>query len=445
MFETLPGFREFYPDAFAVRRALFESWRRTLQLCGFEEYEGAVLEPLELYVEKSGEEIVDQLFHFTDKGGRKVAMRPEMTPTLARMVGSRANALRRPVKWFNIGDHFRYERMQKGRTRSFTQLNVDILGESGVKADVESISTLVSVCRRLGLKSDQFVVRVSDRDLWLMALSALGVTEAAQTGVLAVIDKVERSTDEQTLESLRNAVGPDVDAEVILTALRRLFALKDLASMHQFFGTLQDVGPELSERIHQRLSTWQELIDGLQSLGSWDCCEVDLRIVRGLAYYTGFVFEAFEKGRSSRALAGGGRYDHLIQKLGGPDFPAVGWAMGDVTMMDCLNYHSLAPKLESPARVFAAMEEQTTREAMSDVGRLRDAGVGVSYSYKKAGFGKQFKEANQLGCNWLLIYGGDEVSAGEVLVKDLATGTEQRVARDHLIRFFRERGIGDAR
>ena len=223
MFETLPGFREFYPEQLIARNGLFDNWRRSLEICGFSEYEGSVLEPLELYIEKSGNEIVEQLFHFEDKGGRKVAMRPEMTPTLARMVGSKANALRKPVKWFNIGDHFRYERMQKGRTRCFTQLNVDILGEAGVKADVEAISSLVLVFQRLGLNENHFFVRLSDRDLWLLGLTAMGVEAEQQPAVLAVIDKIERTPEEKVMETLQKTVGDS--AEHVFKKIQSMFAV----------------------------------------------------------------------------------------------------------------------------------------------------------------------------------------------------------------------------
>ena len=443
MFETLPGFREFFPEQFVFRRGLFDNWRRSLEVCGFQEYEGSVLEPLELYIEKSGNEIVEQLFHFVDKGERKVAMRPEMTPTLARMVGTKANALRKPVKWFNIGDHFRYERMQKGRTRCFTQLNVDILGEAGVKADVESIYTLILVCQRLGLDAEKFYIRLSDRDLWLMALSAMGIPEEQQPGVLGVIDKVERSSEEQTLQALEKVIGEQAGAVELLTTIQSLFGLKSVSAIQDWFENLNIQDAELRARVEQRMAEWNELVDSLKALGCVGFYEIDLSIVRGLAYYTGFVFEAFEKGRKSRALAGGGRYDHLVKKLGGPDFPAVGWAMGDVTMMDCLESHGLIPRATESPKVFVVMEESTRMEAMADINLLRQAGIGSVYSYKSAGFGKQFKEANQLSAAWVLVYGSNEVSQGKVNVKNLSSGEEMTLVRSDIVEHLKVQGLGD--
>ena len=436
MFETLPGFREFYPEEFARRRGLFDAWKATLESCGFLEYDSPVLEPLELYIEKSGNEIVEQLFHFVDKGERKVAMRPEMTPSLARMVGNKANALRRPVKWFNIGDHFRYERMQKGRTRCFTQLNVDIMGEAGVIADVESIYTLILTCRRLGLSAEQFFVRLSDRDLWLLAFEALGVEEKIQPELLSVIDKYERMSEEQVKDAIEKIIADRSDE--VLQAIRDIFAIKSIDAMKAWFGAVKDLDPAIREKVEKRLGEWTELTDSLDELGCSIYYEIDLTIVRGLAYYTGFVFEAFERGKRTRALAGGGRYDHLVKKLGGPDFPAVGWAMGDVTMMDCLDANGIELKYTPAAKAYVVMEATTRKVACEDIDRLRMAGISVVYSYKKnPAFGKQFKEANQLGCRYALIYGTDEVSRNEILIKDLESGTEEPVARNDLVEWLK--------
>ena len=432
MFETLPGFREFYPEDFARRRALFNAWTTTLESCGFQEYDSPVLEPLELYIEKSGNEIVEQLFHFVDKGERKVAMRPEMTPSLARMIGKKANALRRPIKWFNIGDHFRYERMQKGRTRCFTQLNVDVMGEAGVVADVESVYTLILTCRRLGLSAEQFYVRLSDRDIWLLAFESMGVEASLQADLLGVIDKYERMSEEQVAEAVGKILGER--GEAVLKAIREIFAIKSIEAMKAWFGSIEDIDPGIREKVEKRLGEWSELTRSLDELGCSAYYEIDLTIVRGLAYYTGFVFEAFERGKRTRALAGGGRYDHLVKKLGGPDVPAVGWAMGDVTMMDCLDANSIELKSARTEKAFVVMEAATRKIACEDIDRLRLAGISVIFSYKKdSGFGKQFKEANQLGCRYALIYGTNEVLRSEILIKDLETGTEEPVARADLV------------
>lgn len=439
MFEALPGFREFYPEDFSRRLGLFDSWRRSLEICGFSEYDAAVLEPLDLYKEKSGEEIVEQLFHFVDKGDRKVALRPEMTPTLARMIGAKANALRRPVKWFNIGDHFRYERMQKGRTRCFTQLNVDILGDAGVTADVEAIYSLILVCKRLGLTGEQFVIRLSDRDIWLLALETANVQEDLRPQVLGVIDKVERMSDEQSIEALEKLI-PGRSKE-LFDVIQSMFAIENLDGLKSWFDGRENVAEEIRERIASRLEEWRDLWEQLNKLGCGEFLKLDFTIVRGLAYYTGFVFEAFEKGRRARALAGGGRYDHLIEKLGGPDFPAVGWAMGDVTMTDCLDHHGLLPSHETPIRVFAVMEDESRETAMKIVAKLRESGVSMVYSHKKAGFGKQLKEATQWNCQYALVMGSSEMAIGKVLVRNLEDRAEESIGINYLVQHFKKLGL----
>ncbi|MGB0184047.1 MAG: ATP phosphoribosyltransferase regulatory subunit [Opitutales bacterium] len=211
-FETLPGFRAFYPESSARRAYIFENWRAAAQSFNFQEYDAPVLEPLELYIEKSGEEIVGQLFHFEDRGGRAVALRPEMTPSLARLVGAKANSLKRPIKWFNIGEHYRYERPQKGRLRAFYQFNADILGESGASADAELIALLVQSLKAFGLGVEDFKLRLSDRDLWLFLLAAEGLDAAGSAQVLGIIDKLERNSREKTLEQLATVLGESAAA-----------------------------------------------------------------------------------------------------------------------------------------------------------------------------------------------------------------------------------------
>jgi len=434
MFESLPGFRDFYPEDFGVRQALFQRWKEAVESAGFVGYDGPVLEPLELYIEKSGEEIVEQLFHFVDKGGRRVALRPEMTPTLGRMAGARANGMRKPVKWYNIGDHFRFERPQKGRTRCFTQLNVDILGEPGVAADAESIHTLVLVFRSFGLTCEDFYIRLSDRELWSFAMDAWGVSADKRGYVLSAIDKMERMDREALVSWLSEHVGEL--AGLIYDDARKLAAIHDLDGLIAW-GRSLGLSAERREVLDARMAEWSVLMGALHDLGCGDYVVIDPGIVRGLAYYTGFVFEAFEKRRKSRALAGGGRYDNLVGKLGGPDLHAVGWAMGDVTMLDCLEFCGKTPHEAVRPKLFMVFGESERGVCFGDVDALRSAGCRVVYSYRSnAGYGKQLKEASQSGCSHALIYGPDELAVGEVTVKDLASGTGIRVKREELAAYI---------
>lgn len=430
-FETLPGFREFYPEACASRNAIFECWRSSAQAYSFSEYDAPVLEPLELYIEKSGEEIVGQLFNFEDRGGRAVALRPEMTPSLARLIGARANSLKRPIKWFNIGEHYRYERPQKGRLRAFYQFNADIFGEPGPAADAELIGLLVHTLRSFGLGEADFKVRLSDRDLWLLMLASEGLDEVASARALGVIDKMERSTREKTLEGLAPIFGES--SERFLAQVETLVGLRDFAALSDFILNLPLEGARM-EAARSRLAEWKTLLGDLTAAGFAAYIQIDLGIVRGLAYYTGFVFEAFEATGAGRALAGGGRYDALVKKLGGPDVPAVGFAMGDVTLADLLKAKHLYPEPSARVDFFAVVGGELERGcALEDAAKLRAAGYRVDYPLKATAFGKQFKLAGQSGARFALIYGSEEIARDVVKLQDLGSGEERELPRAELL------------
>jgi len=388
------------------------------------------LEPLELYIEKSGEEIVAQLFNFEDRGARAVALRPEMTPSLARLVGAKANSLKRPVKWFNIGEHYRYERPQKGRLRAFYQFNADILGEPGPGADAELIALLVQSLRSFGLDSSDFKVRLSDRDLWFLMLAAEGVDEAASGVVLGIIDKLERTDRSKSVEKLAEILGES--AELFLNRVEEVISIRDFSALSACILNLPLEG-DLAVQARQRLEDWKALLRCLDSAGAGEYVQIDLGIVRGLAYYTGFVFEAFEASGEGRALAGGGRYDALVKKLGGPSMPAVGFAMGDVTLEDLLEVKNLLPTyIQSPDFISIIGGTEERDAAMGDAAMLRSMGYLVDYPLKHQGFGKQFKEANQKGARFALIYGTDELAKGVVKIRDFSSGEERDFPRDNL-------------
>lgn len=425
MFESLPGFREFLPDRCAVRNHLFRVWRQTARRYGFREYDAPILEPLELFTEKSGPEIVDQLFAFTDKGGRAVALRPELTPSLARLVGARAAGLPKPIKWFAIGEQFRYERPGKGRLRSFYQFNADILGEPGVLADAELIALCLASLEAVGLGPTDIVLRLSDRQLWVGVLELLGVAPGELEAVLRAIDKLERVTPEATRAALVTAVGED-RAERVLGAYT---ALRSATDGDGLAAVVAGLGAPAEGPLAARLSEWRTLLGTLEAMGYAEWVRVDLGIVRGLAYYTGFVYEVFERSGEGRALCGGGRYDGLIGKLGYAELPAAGFAIGDVTLTDALESRGRLPALVDKPDVYlvigAGADERTAASATASA--LRRAGWSVEYALRETGFGKQFKAAGASGARWAVILGNDEVAAGAVKVKDLSTSTEETV------------------
>ena len=425
MFENLPGFRDFPPEACARRNHLFRVFRTVARAFHFSEYDAPILEPLDLYVEKSGEEIVGQLFHFEDKGGRRVALRPELTPTLARMVASRANALPKPIKWYNIGEHFRYERPQKGRGRSFYQFNADLLGETNLHADAELIALLVGIFETLGLSSKDFKIRLSDRTTWVLFLNNLGITEDQRPSVLDIIDKSERRKPKQTIDDLEKIL-PNQGKEIF----NEVNKIKEINSLDDLKARLSGCGDDGESRFND----WSLLLQALGAHGVESCIKIDLSIVRGLAYYTGFVYEAFEASGEGRALAGGGRYDHLIKKLSGNiDVPAAGFAIGDMTMSDCLESKGLLPTYVIAPDLYLLCGPEDRKFGLPIIARCRKAGFSVSYSLKNAAFGKQFKEAGKSGARFGLILGEDELSKDEIKIKDFRSGNEKTISQKSLI------------
>lgn len=424
-FQSLPGFRDFYPEDFSRRQHIFRVWRQAASAFGFQEYDAPVLEPLELYKTKSGDEIEAQLFSFTDKGGREVALRPEMTPTVCRMVGAKAGALKRPIKWFSIAEFYRYERAQKGRLRAFNQFNADIFGESGPEAEIELIGLLIQCLAGFGLTKDDFYIRLSDRDLWFFYLEALGFNDAQSRTLLTVVDRHEKMGDD--------AFKAYTEAHGELAADKKASVLAFLAT--KGLGELEAaLAPFNSEKLAMRLADWRKVLAGVAAMGLADFISVDLSVVRGLAYYTGFVFEAFDRKGDLRALAGGGRYNDLVKKLGGPDLPAVGFAIGDVTTGLLLDQRGLAPAYAAAPDVYAVIGGEPERKAaFADIHALRVAGFRVEYPFKELAFGKQFKAASESGAKLALIYGGDELAKGVVKIRNLADRSESEVPRDQVV------------
>ncbi len=388
---ALPGFRDFYPEQFAERAHIMGVWRDVARRFAFVEYDGPPLEPLELYTKKSGEEIVGQLYNFVDKGGREVALRPEMTPTLARMASAKANALRKPIRWFSLPQLFRYERQQRGRLREHFQLNVDIIGETDVTADAELLAVAIEVMRGCGLTARDVRARVSDRRLLRAILDALGVSNDRVGAVFGIVDKIERQPREISREKL-GTVGMNADAieslldlmgEVTLDDIERRFADSPevcslIGSLRRYFGYLHE-------------------LDVLE----W--VTIDLKIVRGLAYYTGIVFELFDAKGELRAICGGGRYDTLLQSLGGVDLPALGFGMGDVVLAELLRDRGLLSPAATGPQVWVAAEDETMQH---DVRRaattLRHHGVSVEYALRDQPLMKQVKAAKSAGVSWVL-------------------------------------------
>jgi histidyl-tRNA synthetase len=378
--ERLPGFRDFYPEPIPhadvwsadARQFIFEKWRTVARRYNFHEYDGPPLESLELFTTKSGEEIVGQLYNFVDKGDRAVALRPEMTPTLARMVAAHERNYKKPIKWFAIPQLFRYERQQKGRLREHFQFNADLIGESDPAADAELIALLIDTLRAFGLSEKDFIIRLSSRNAW-QEFYKRGV-RSAERGIegeyqfYQIIDKLERTPKEETEKKL-SALG------------------FSLAEVSQFI----ESGKPTVEL--------ESILQNLAARGLRDFVKVDYHVIRGLAYYTGVVFEAFDIRGEFRAIAGGGRYDNLVKLISGGkvDLPALGFGMGDVVLLELLKARGLLPKFDTTTDVFVLIEEESLRaQSLKLIHDLRAVGYAVEYPLTPAKPDKQFKRAQEL-------------------------------------------------
>ena len=414
---ALPGFRDFYPEQLATRNYLTGVWRDVARRYGFVEYDGPPLEPLDLYTKKSGDEIVGQLYAFTDKGGREVALRPEMTPTLARMVAAKANALRKPIRWFSIPQLFRYERQQRGRLREHFQLNVDIVGEASVAADAELLAVAIDVMRAVGLTSRDVRARVSDRRLLTAVLAHVGIPTDSHAAVFAAIDKAGREPRDVTLDKIERIVG---SSEVRTSIARVLDSSRDFDALAKEFGNSPGVAAELTGM--------REYLRFLDALGVGDWVDFDLSIVRGLAYYTGKVFELFDAKGELRAICGGGRYDDLLSTIGDVDLPALGFGMGDVVLADLLQSRNLLPDPMLATEFWVAGEDDSLlAEVMSVAGRIRARNRSVEYSLKSQALARQLKTASSAGVRSVVLVRRDAFAEGNVTVKTLADGSERNV------------------
>jgi histidyl-tRNA synthetase len=404
--QSLPGFRDFLPQGCAKRNYIFARWREVARRYAFVEWEGPVLEPTELYTKKSGAEIVEQLFNFKDKGEREVAMRPELTPTLARVLAAHEREFKKPLKWFSTGQFFRYEKQQRGRLREHFQLNCDIIGEADLAADIELVALCIDVLRAFGLTDKDFVVRISDREFWTKFLREKDVPMDRWDEFLQAIDKFGREPREKTAEKLGKLAEP-------------------------LFATLK------SGRKSERLS---KLLDALRERGMADFVAIDIGVVRGLAYYTGIVFEVFDRAGKFRAIAGGGRYDDLIAQLsdGTVSLPALGFAMGDVVLGELINETPHAKEELNKAIAndrnidiyLVIAKEERRPDALRHVQQLRESGYRVDYPLTPTKVARQFQAAEELGARVALLY-GDEWP--QVKMKDMTTSEQRLVPSDDFI------------
>ena len=418
MAQGVRGTRDFYPEDMRLRNWLFERFHSAARSHGFEEYDAPVLESEELYTRKAGEEIVGQLYNFEDKGGRKVALRPEMTPSLARMVMARAGALALPIKWYSIPQCWRYERTQRGRGREHYQWNVDIWGMNGIEADAELLSVLVQFFDSVGLSSEDLVIRISSRKVLEEVLGSLGLEGEIFAQTCVIVDKMDK-LPEDVIEAQLSDLG--LVSESIST-IRSVLGITDLESLSSALSSDSEALIEL-----------QSLFSLCDSYGISDWVSFDASVVRGLAYYTGPVFEAHDRAGNLRAICGGGRYDKLIGTLGGNDLPATGFGFGDMVVMELLADKGLLPELSTGVSdVVFGMGTELRGAAMQVAAKLRSAGRSVDLVLEDKKMKWVFKHAERCGATRLVMVMPDEWAEGKVRIKDLDTGEESTVAMEDL-------------
>ena len=389
MTQGVRGTRDFYPEDMRLRNWLFERFHAAARSHGFEEYDAPVLESEELYTRKAGEDIVGQLYNFEDKGGRKVALRPEMTPSLARMVMTRAGALALPIKWYSIPQCWRYERTQRGRGREHYQWNVDIWGMEGVEADAELLSVLVHFFNSVGLGSDDLVIRISSRKVLEEVLGSLGIEGETFAQTCVTVDKMNK-LPAHVIEAQLGDLGLSSDA---ISTIRSVLAITDLASLESALASNSEAVVEL-----------QSLFALCDSYGISDWVSFDASVVRGLAYYTGPVFEAHDRAGILRAICGGGRYDKLIGSLGGKDLPATGFGFGDMVIMELLADKGLIPELSSGVGdVVFGMGAELRGAAMQVADKLRAGGRSTDLVLEDKRIKWVFKHAERSGAARLVM------------------------------------------
>jgi len=412
------GTRDFYPEDMRLRNWLFDNFTDAALLHGFEEYDAPILEHEELYTRKQGEEITQQLYNFQDKSDRKLSLRPEMTPSLARMVMARAGGLPMPIKWFSIPQCWRYERTQRGRGREHYQWNVDIWGTTEISADAELISVLVTFFEGVGLTSSDAVIRVSSRKVLEEVLGSLGIEGDIFSQTCIIVDKIDKLPTD-VIEDKLKSLGHDA---IAISTIQKILGIKDMDDLGKALG---DNSMAVSELI--------SLFESVDSYGISEWVEFDASIVRGLAYYTGPVFEVHDREGKFRAICGGGRYDNLLSTLGGKDLPATGFGCGDMVLMELLEEKGLIPELISSVEdIVIPLSPDFRNAAVIVAAALRDTGRAVDLVLEDKKMKWAFKHAERTGADRLVMVMPEEWKLGKVRIKDLDTGEETDVPLEEL-------------
>lgn len=410
------GVRDFYPEDQFIQNHILGTWRKTLESFGYQEYSASILEPSELYSAKSGEELVnEQTYNFTDRGGREVTLRPEMTPTVARMVAAKKNNLTLPVRWYSIPNLFRYESPQRGRLREHWQLNADIFGVDSLAADTEIIEIAYTILRNFGATEDDFLIRLNSRKVVQRFFALFDLSESNSSKVSRLVDKKSKITEEEFVSGIEKILGDD--------------AGKFIELINSPDKILEKLGRESLE-VKEVLT----LSENLSKLGI-NNVTFDLTLMRGLDYYTGIVFEIFDTNpENRRSLFGGGRYDELLDIFEEDRMPAVGFGAGDVTMRDFLEGRSLLPQYSSTVTIAVLpLEPAFFLEAEILASKFRAGGHSVSIDWTARKVGDMIKAADKSGAKYVLVFGNEEAESGTYKLKRLDSGEEITGSIDSLL------------
>ncbi|MBF0286944.1 MAG: histidine--tRNA ligase [SAR324 cluster bacterium] len=416
--QSVKGTRDFYPEQMKIRNWLFTIWRNTALQFGFEEYDACVLEHAELYTRKAGDEITEQLYSFHDKGGRLLSLRPEMTPSLARMVLQRQKALSFPLKWFSIPQCFRYERMTRGRRREHFQWNADIIGQPAEVAEAEIFSLLLMSCENMGLTSRDIRVFVNDRRILNAILSRINVPDQQQNQVMIVMDKRDKLPADAFAEMLQQQQMTAAQVE----------QLNDFLSCQ----SMEELAVEMGDSTG--LTSLRQVMEMVAKSGFGDYLQFDVSIVRGLSYYTGTVFEMNVMDKSQRAICGGGRYDSLLSTYGGDSVPAVGFGFGDVVILDVLSDLKKLPSFDNQLEYMVIpFSSEEIGMAVSISNQLRHKGKSVECDCSLKKVKKALQRADELKVQTVVLLFPDELAVGEVVLRDMKTRQQENMTITRLI------------
>lgn len=422
------GARDFYPEDMRVRNRMFEIWRDVCQLYGYEEYDAPILEPVELFAAKSGDELVnEQSYNFTDRGGREVMLRPEITPSVARLVAGRRQELPLPIRWFSIPSCWRYERPQKGRGREFYQLNVDLFGVDGVEAEVEMIQMIDSIMKSFGAGREMYEIRINSRRFMNYLLSDwLGLNEVESKTISRLIDRMNKMPGPEFKGLIETSIPPTLRDQ---GAADRLLGVLNVKTLNELPEELKKSAPLIS---------MMEIAGQIERAGITNM-RFDISLMRGLDYYTDFVFEVFDTNpENNRSMFGGGRYDGLVGLFGVEPIPTIGFAMSDVVLMEFLKAWKLVPDVKSKTEVVIIPIGDVQKSVSQVAGELREMGVNTAVDLTKRKTDKQLKAAIKSGVNYVMFVGEQEVESGQFKLKNLSASTEESHSLQRIVSIIKD-------